>query len=234
MQRENPERDPLQRVTAVAMILGGVVAMVFNGLFPRAEDPWDTAGVLTMMVESRTLRQLSFLGVTAAILALTAGVVGIHRSLEGGNGAVWSRLGLYAVLVGTALFTVSVGLGQAATGAAAAWAAAGSTAAGPEFAVASALNLADDHVWFLSIVTYWGGLGLVGLGMVKGGLHPGWLGAFIMAVGLAAAFLVGTPLAYGAEIPVLLLLFGVLGMATALWALVTGVWTLRRTAPARR
>lgn len=228
MQHEILPRRQLRQTTGSALIGGAVVIIVFNALFPRADDPWDTPAVLTLMVENETMRQASFLAVTVGLLAITAGLVGVERSLSAGSTAVLARLGLYAALIGAALFVVAAGLGMAATGAAVEWAGAGSDVTGTEYAVAAALNHADDGVWFLSIITYWGGLGLLGAAMVTSRTFPRWLGLWLLVVGFASATLVGVPLAFGVQAPVLFLVFAGLGMLTALWALTTGVWVLRK------
>jgi hypothetical protein len=228
MQPQILPRSQLRLVTGSAFVGGAMVIIVFNALFPRVADPWDTFAVLTMMVENQTMRQVSFLAVTVGLLAITAGLIGVERSLSVGSAAVLARIGLYAALVGSALFAVAAGLGMAATGAAIEWASAGLDVTSTEYAVAAALNHADDGVWFLSIITYWGGLGLLGAAMVASQTFPRWLGVWILVVGLAAATLVGVPLAFGVQAPVLFLLFGAMGMLTALWALTTGLWVLRK------
>jgi hypothetical protein len=95
--------------------------------------------------------------------------------------------------------------------------------------VAAALNRADDAIWFLSIIAYWGALALYGRAMIRSAVVPRWLGASMLIVGTVTALLVGMPLAVGVEVPALLVAFGVLGGLTTLWALALGVWTIRAT-----
>lgn len=166
MHHETLPEHGLRQITGSAFIGGAVVLIVANLLFPRAEDPWDTAAVLTMMADSQTLRQVSFLAVVTGLMAVTAGLVGIQRSLSSGSAAVWARIGLAAALVGAAMVT------------------------------------SRDY--------------------------PRWLGFWILVTGFANALLVGVPLAFGAEAAALFLVFGAFGMLTAVWALATGVWVLRR------
>ena len=228
MQHETLPEHGLRQITGPAFIGGAAVLIVANVLFPRAEDPWDTTAVLTMMADSQTLRQASFLAVVAGLMAVTAGLVGIQRSLSSGSAAVWARIGLATALVGAALFIAAAALGMAATGVAVEWVAAGSDVTTTEYAVAAALNVADDGVWFLSIIIYWGGLGLIGVAMVTSRDYPRWLGVWILVAGFANALLVGVPLALGAQVAALFLVFGAVGMLTAVWALTTGVWVLRK------
>ena len=213
------------RAGGVALTGGAVVLLAANAAFPRAADPWDVPTVLMMMVDDRVLRQISFLAVTAGLWAVTAGLLSLDRWLQ--DDAPWARLARHLAVVGVTLFTAASALGMAATGAAVEWVAAGAEPAGPEYAVAAALNRADDAVWFLSIVAYWGALALYGLAMIRSATVPRWLGAWILVIGTITALLVGLPLAVGIEAPALLVAFGVLGGLTTLWALVLGLWTLR-------
>lgn len=213
----------MTRVTGIALVAGAVVLAVFNPLFPRADDPWNVPAVLRMMAENEALRQTSFLAITAGLLAVTAGLAGIQRAV----GTFSARVGLYGALVGATLFAAASALGMAATGAAAQWVETGSDAASAEYAIAATLNLADDHVWFWSIIVYWTGLGLLGAAMTSARSLPRWMGLPLMVIGFATAALVGVPLAFGVEAPGLLLGFGAAGMLTTLWALAAGVWVLR-------
>jgi hypothetical protein len=216
----------MTRVTGIALVAGAAVLLVFNLLFPRADDPWDIPAVLEMMAENAALRQASFLAVTAGLLAVTAGIAGIQRAV----GTFCARIGLYGALVGATLFAAAAGLGMAATGAAVQWVDTGSDVASAEYAIAAALNLADDHVWFWSIIVYWTALGLLGAAMASESPFPRSMGLALMVIGFATAGLVGVPLAFGVEAPGLFLAFGAGGMLTTLWALAAGIWTLRSQA----
>jgi hypothetical protein len=218
-----------QRATAagVAMTGGAVVLLAGNVLFPRADDAWDVAGVLTMMADDRGLRQVSFLLVTGGLWLATAGLVAFEHRLADDSPGLWARWARHLAVVGVTLFTAASALGLAATGAAVTWVEAGADPTGAEYAVAAALNLADDTVWYLSIVTYWGALALYGLAMVRSSRVPTWFGWWGVAAGIATAGAAGVPLAVGVEAMGLLLVFGVLATLSALWLLALGVWVLR-------
>lgn len=234
-QQEPERRDAVirgsksHRVTAVCLLAGAAFATLFNVLFPRADDPSDTAAVLTMMAENEALRQGSFLGVTAGLWLLTAGISGICKSLDSEPTATWARFGFYGVLVGAALFTVSTGIGLAATEAAIGWVNASADSASVEFAAASALNAADDGVWSMSIVTYWLGLGLVGLAILGSRSFPMWSGWTLLLLGFGNAAFTGLPMAFSGVSQGLILAFAVLAQLTILWAFAMGVWILRRS-----
>ena len=216
------------RVAGISLIAGAIVATLFNVLFPRGDDPTDSAAMLTMMVENQTLRQVSFLGVTSGLWLLTAGLAGVYWILSRGTGRVLARVGFYGLVVGAVLFTVSTGIGMAATGAAVDWAAGGSDIASVEFAAATALNIADDGVWAMSIIVYWTAIGLLGLSMVYGGTFPRWLAAPAVLLGFANAILIGVPIAFDGVTEIRLIVFAVLAQLTIVWAVATAVWMLRR------
>jgi hypothetical protein len=220
-------RDQRATAAGVAMTGGAVVLLAGNVLFPRAEDAWDVAGVLTMMADGRALRQVSFLLVTGGLWVATAGLVAIDRRLADGPAGLWARWGRSLAVVGVTLFTAASALGLAATGAAVTWVVAGADPTGADYAVAAALNLADDAVWYLSIVAYWSALALYGLAMVRSERVPTWLGWWGVGVGVATAVAVGVPLAVGVESMGLLLAFGVLATLSTLWLLALGIWALR-------
>jgi hypothetical protein len=227
VQQETTGRHSVYRAAGGCLVAGAVLTTVFNVLFPRAADPADTVAVLTVMAGNEVRHLISFLGVTAGLWLLTAGIAGIYRSLSAGPGAVWARFGFYGLLVGAAVFTVATGLGMATTRAAVDWVAAGSDPASAQYAIAAALNAADDGVWSLSIIAYWAALGVLGIGIIRGRIYPRWSGSAIVALGFANALLVGVPLAYGVVNQSMFLLFAGLAQLTIVWALATGIWMLR-------
>lgn len=221
--------EPGTRLAGTALTGGAVVLLVVNVGFPRAADPWDVPAVLTMMVDSQALRQASFVTLTLGLWAVTAGLIGLEPRLR--DAAEWARLARHLAVVGVTLFTAASALGLAATGAAVEWSTAGADPTSPEYAVAAALNRADDFVWYLSIVAFWGALGLYGLAMLRSGAVPRWLGAWALVAGAVTSLLVGLPLAVGVEVGALLVAFGVLGGLTTVWALLLGIFTTRAARP---
>jgi hypothetical protein len=217
------------RISGIALTSGALVTTLFNILFPRVADPWDTIAVLMMMAENETLRQISFLGITAGIWSITAGAAGISHTISRDSGAFWARIGFYFLLAGAAIFTTANALGLAATNAAVDWAAAGADPASAQYAIAASLNAADDSVWYLAIITFWGALAVIGAGMYLSEEYPRWMGGAIMLTGTANALLIGLPLSFGVTNPALFLGFAGLAQLTIIWALVSGIWMLRRS-----
>lgn len=226
--RTRPLAERGTHVAGRVLTGGALVLLVANVGFPRAADPWDVPAVLTMMVDNQTLRQASFVAVTVGLWAVAAGLIGLEARL-GDGAAEWARLARHLAVVGVTLFTAAAALGLAATGAAVEWSASGGEPTSPGYAVAATLNRADDFVWYLAIIAFWGAVGLYGIAMLRSGVVPRWLGAWALVVGPVTALLVGLPLALGVEVPALLVAFGGLGGLTTVWALLLGIWTIRTT-----
>ena len=223
------ERRRALAFVGVCFISASVIATLFNIVFPRASDPTDTAAVLSMMAENQAIRQVSFLGITASIWILTAGMAVIASTTKSAPAMLWSRLGLAGLLIGAALFTAATGIGMVATGAATEWIAAGAGTASAEYAIAAALNHADDGLWFMAIIAFWGALGVMGIGIRDGELLPRWTGWTLIALGFGNAAVAGIPLAYAGMSASIVIVFAVLAQLTLLWALVAGIWMFRRS-----
>ena len=82
MSQEKYQGDVLQKIAGLAFIVGGVLTLVFNALFPRADDPSVVTQVLQKLADNETLSQLSFLGIAIGIWALMMGRVGVYRNIS--------------------------------------------------------------------------------------------------------------------------------------------------------
>jgi hypothetical protein len=218
------------RLAGGMLVIGGIVATVFNLLFPRAENQFDTIAVLTMIAENELVRQVSFFGVTLGVWVLSAGIVLMSQSVGIGSATPLIRIGNYGIFAGATLFAVATGIGLVTTGAAVNWVASGSQTEGAEFAIASALNAADDGVWFISIIVLWSAFAVTGAGMLSDERVPRWIAGGIILLGMVNAVLIGVPLGYGVERNALFILFAVIAQLTIVWALASGIWLIRKAA----
>lgn len=202
---------------------GGLGALLFNLIFPRADDPWDPSSVLAMMAENSLRRQLAFVGATLSVLLISGCLI----ELAVGTGSAVGRWGAGLVALGATSFTVASALGLAATGPARSWAG-GGPAADTDFLIAATLNRADDFAWYVAIAVLWTGIGLVGVSLRNDVARAA--STVLATVGFVTGVGVGLPLAIGVEWMGLLMAFGVLATITAIWALVVGL-RLGRLAP---
>ena len=225
MQQEIVKGDVLQRIAGVSFIVGAILLIVFNVLFPRADDPSDTQQVLTKLADNEPFSLIVFLGLAVGIWALMIGVVGVYRSISTGGAAAWARLGFYGIIVGVTLQTAAYAVGMAATGAAGEQ---GGTELGtPAYTIAAAINATGNSLFFMSVIVAWLALAFPGVGIVLSSVYPKWLGWAILILG-AATVVVGFILALTGITQTLDLIFGVLAGLTTIWALAMGIIITRR------
>lgn len=209
-------------MTGRLLAAGGLGALLFNLVFPRAGDPWDPSSVLTMMAENPLRRQLAFVGATVSVLVISGCLIELAVRTQRPVG----RWGAGLVALGATAFTIATALGLSVTGLARSWE--GGGAMEGDFLTAATLNRADDYVWYVAIFVLWTGIGMVGLSL-RGDLSR--IASTVLATaGFVTGVGVGLPLALGVESLGLLMAFGALATITAAWALVVGL-RLGRVAP---
>ncbi len=217
--------DVLQRLTATGLIVGGLLTLVANAVFPRADDPSSVASWVAKAAENEVLTQLAALGVAVGVWAIVAGVAGIYRSIVAGAAAAWARIGFYGVVIGGAMFGVSSALVFGAAQAAASWS---GQPADPTFSISGALVLGSLRLFDLSLIGMWMGLTVLAIGMIQTTDYPKWaswslliLGAATIAGGLVHLFADTTT---NLEIAI-----GIPPGLTSVWAIVVGLWVARKT-----
>ena len=111
------------RVGAGALVVGTVLAFVFNLIHPRSSNALDsTRGELELVAGSDIwLFDHMMLGVSAALVLL--GLVAFASSMRGGNGDLWARAALVAGVAGVVVIWITVVVdGMASKEVADAWA----------------------------------------------------------------------------------------------------------------
>ena len=225
MEESSTKGDVLQRIAGVSFIVGGILLLVLNALFPRADDPSDTQQVLTELADNETFVLVIFMGLAVGAWALMIGVVGVYRSITTGGAAAWVRLGFYGVTVGTTLFTAAIAVGIATTGAAVEQ---GGTELGTAaYIVAVALNAIGNSLFYMSVIVLWLALAFLAIGIILSTVYPKWLGWPLLILG-AATVVVGFILSLSDPTQALDYTFGVLAGLTTVWAIAIGVIITRR------
>lgn len=227
-----PERTFL-RIGAGAAMIGAILAIVVNALFPRIADPSDTEAVLTTVAES-TLWTGNSVGLSLSGLLLVGGLAGLYRSITAGAGAAWARMGFAAALAGGTLFFAWAAVtGFAVDRAAQAWV----EAPAAEKAVALHVAGAVGDIWF-ALFTAWTIL-LFGVAFLLYGLaislsdgYPKWLG-WVAVVGGVGGFLVSVVQLYqGPSVLWTNYLLAVISVLATVWIFVMGVLMWRKAGAA--
>ena len=223
MSQEKYQGDVLQKIAGLAFIVGGVLTLVFNALFPRADDPSGVTQVLQKLADNETLSQLSFLGIAIGIWALMMGTVGVYRNISTGGGAAWARMGFYGVIVGTTLFTISSAIGLAAVD----WGAAGSGVNNSLYSIAAALQAASFSIFDMTVIVFWLALSFMAIGVVLSSAYPKWLGWILLVLSVVIVG-IGFPQFFIERSEVADYIFAVPAGLTSVWALIIGIWMTRR------
>jgi hypothetical protein len=96
--------DVLQWLARPSLIVGGIVLIVFNVLFPRVDDPDDKMMLVQSIADNNGgFYELTNLLLAAGFILMMIGIIGIYRSISVGGGAAWVRMGFYGVTMGTTL-----------------------------------------------------------------------------------------------------------------------------------
>lgn len=220
--------DVLQRIGSVGFIVGAILLVIFNALFPRVGDPGNVQEVLKKWGEQEVLTQICALLLAVGIWAMMIGIVGIYRSVSTGGAAAWARLGFYGVVVGTTIWIIDFALTMATAGAAANWVTAPAAGQATAYSVAAALYATTGAVEIMSIIVFWLALAFVGISMVISAVYPRWMGWVGIVLGIATVAAVGIVGAFAGPSNTLEIIFMVLSLLTTLWALVIGIWVARK------
>ncbi len=228
MQEEAVKGDVLQRIAGVSLIVGAIVLIVFNALFPRVGDPSVTRDVLTNYGGNETLTQVAYLGIAIGMWLLLAGLAGVYRSLSFGVAAAWARVRFYGIIVGTTMWTVTSAIGLATAGAAASWlAVSGTLGEATSFSIAATLNAAGTALFTVTVLVYSTALAILSIGIGFGTVYPKLLGWVSIVLGVVTAIII-IPQAFTGVTQISQILFAIFAGLTTLWALALGLLITRR------
>lgn len=222
--------DTLQRMAGISFIVGAVLVMFVNIFFPRASDPSDTQAWIQAWANAGSFFKVINLIMAAGMWAMVIGSAGIYRSHITGASAAWTRLGFYGVLIGVTLWTLTAISGIGISSVLEQMGKSAEPAKGTLLLVASSLMSMMNTVWSMSILVFWLALTFLGIGMLLGAVYPKWLSWSILVLSVLTWLTVGIPQTLGGlSSPVTNVFFPVLAGLSLVWALVMGIWTLRKS-----
>lgn len=225
--QDNFKGDALQKLASAGFISGGVLLLVFNLLSPRPADPSNFQSVLTTMADQKFLTLLSQLFLVLGIWGVMMGSAGVYHTISGA-GSAWARFGFYGIVVGTALWSITFGLGSVTGNAAESWMLASTADKPVAYNIATAVSAATSGIETMSILMLWWAIIFLGIGIARSGIYPSWFGWVGAVLGIVMVAAVGVPKFFAGNSSTLLLLFGGLALITTLWFLVFGIWVARK------
>ena len=221
MAQQAYKGDVLQKIAGLSFIVGSILLIVFNILFPRASDPSDAAQFIQKVADNRGgLWEIDNLLLAVGIWGILIGATGVYRSITTGGAAAWARLGYYGLVVGTALWTAlfalnGFGLSQVVK------------EMGTD-KVGESLVLMTNGLFSMVVIEWWLALTFLGIGMALSAVYPKGLGWVIIILGVATV-VVGVLQGLGGPSKTLTnVLFPIVSILSTLWTLVVGIWITRR------
>jgi hypothetical protein len=225
-QQGNVEERTIQWIGSAGLMAGAVLIVIGNILLPRAAGAGAVQEMVSAMGAQQRLTHLSALFINAGVWAVMIGAAAVCRIIRA-RGAAWARLGFSFIVVGTALWTVSMALDVASARAAALWLAAPAAAKDAAYSIVDVLSALGLGVFSMNISVYWLAFAFLGIGMASSAVFSRWLGRVWSILGFAVVP-IGIIQIVAGRTAVLNLLFAVCSFLTALWTFATGVWMARK------
>jgi Domain of unknown function (DUF4386) len=219
--------DAFQKLGSAGLIIGAILMVIGGLLMPYAAKlTSNVQEMLKPLGENEFRAQVSSLLMIMGIWAIMIGATGVYRSITA-SGAAWARLGFYFIIVGTAVWTVTLSQDVATASAAANWLAASAAGKEAAYSALAAVNAVNRGLYPMTIIVYWLSYTFLGIAMVLSNVYPRWLGwvGLILANTVVAVGIIQT---FTARSTTFTLVFAVLSLLTTLWVLVVGIWIARK------
>lgn len=219
--------DTLHKLASAGFIIGAILFVISGLLMPYAAKPTSNIQeMLTPLGEHEFRTQASSLLMAISFWAAMVGTMGVYRSINAG-GSAWARMGFNFILVGTALWTISLSLDVAIASAVAKWLAASTIGKEAAWGAVIALNAVGRGVVPMTWIVYWLAFAFLDMGMIGSAVYPRWLGWTGLIVSIPMIVL-GVIQIFTERSTTLTLVFAILMSLTELWDLVVGIWVARR------
>lgn len=220
--------DAYQKMGSAGFIIAAILIIVAN-IWVATIDLSDPMTARTRMSEQLVILDTIALMMTGGWYALLMGVTAVRRSITA-NGAAWATMGLYFMLVGSAVWTVGMSLDISTSALISNWLSA------PDASKEAAHNLLNTlfppglgfgrGLFPLELLVNWLSIAFLSVGMFCSGVYPRWLGLVGLILGIVG-MLTGIVMTYiGRE--ALFTAFMGLAFATISWFLTCGIWIARK------
>ena len=227
---ENIEKQTLHRTGAICASLGAVVTGVFYGVHPDLADP---AGILAIVAGSSYFVDIHWgliIGMVLMQLGLVAVTLVLQEQPARNDAGGWSQSGLYALVVGLALwigvFVTEVALKPLADGLRT-----DPTLTGGAQALAGLVEAGGTA----ATIVYWLGVALLGTALLVSKRFPRWMGIIGLVLGAVISLGIGLPRAFlGQSAWTEKIGFPIFATLTLVWVFVLGVMLWRMSGAKRR
>ena len=219
--------DTLQKLGSLGLIIGGILLIIFNLIFPHPADPTNIQDAMTTWGSKAGLVKFAELFRAVGSLGIMIGAAAVYRSITA-RGAAWARLGFYGIIVGTAVATISSGVMKNMANIFALWLGAPDDSKATMFTASVAVVTVCSAVFTMYILVEWLAIAFLGIGMARSQVYPKWFGWVASTLGILTIAAVGIPYFLTSLTSTILTSFGVLAILTSIWALIVGIWVARK------
>ena len=214
------EEAVLQRLTAILLVLGGILVLVGTILVPRADDPGAVASVLAAYSGDEGSARVGTLAGSVGIWALVLGFANVHHFIGSGSGAAWGRIGFYGLILGAAGLTAAHAATLGTVEASGDWAMSPTDSA---LGAATGLVLASQSAFALSSLAFWTAVTFVGFAWTRSAVYETWSAWPLLAIAVASLGFALVRLAVDAD-KILEAGAAILVGLVAVWAIGSGGW----------
>lgn len=208
---EGANSDVRSSITRVAFVASGILILT-SVLFPVPADPGNYSEFLSLMVENSGRTQAVLLAVPIGIWALAVGVLTLNPMLRNAWSAAMVQSGAYLMLIGAGAVTVQFGVGNAAL----------AEASGNSLDAGGVLWAGATHIRSFAMLAIWIGLGLAGIGLLRGVTTARWMAWTPILLGVVMTVASIAAIVDGPTKTASTVTGGVAGL-TALWAIILGL-----------
>ncbi|MCA9935801.1 MAG: hypothetical protein KC415_17825 [Anaerolineales bacterium] len=216
------------KLSSAGFIVGALLIIIGN-IWVTLVGLGDPLEALNKYSENVHLLQTVALLITFGWWAVLIGVIGVSHSITA-RGAAWARLGLYFMIMGSALWTLGMALDISYSSLISNWLAApdADKAFARELIIIYGPTVGIGRGLFpMNVMANWLAIGFLSVGMLRSAIYPrrwSWAGIVLGMIGLP----IGATMAFiGRE--AIWTLFTVLAFLTILWFLALGIWLARES-----
>lgn len=219
--------DAHQRLSGAGFVLGAALVVTGSPLLPRAADLSDVRAMQAAYAEQAVLLQACALLLTFGFWAVLIGTSGLYHFITK-DGAAWARVGFYLHLVGAAVWTVGMSLDVSYPAAIVRWLEAPAEEKELAYGVVTVLSpLGFGRGTFpLNVIVNWLAFTFLGIAMIRGRVHPRWLGWSELALGVTG-LTIGMVMTFTGREPLIHVFVAFMAL-NILWWLACGVWTSKK------
>ena len=218
------EEVVIQRLTAAALIIGGVLTLMSVIILLQLGIPASVTEIISIYSTYDVLTKLGMICRAIGIWSLVLGFANVHHFIGFGAGAAWGRLGFYSLIMGASALTVATGIVIGAVEVSTVWLV---EPMEEIIEVSGSLVIISQNSFELASIIIWAALIFVGIAWTRTIVYPKWSSWPLLFIGIALLILSLLQIFIDATQTFNSITTAVTGLL-GIWALIAGIWLTRR------